>query len=211
MPPDAAPRARQLPVQEFKPTHGTAVGYLGLAACAGLLALVIFDEHSAFGLRAGLAAAFVAALIWAVMLRPRATAYADTLVLRGSIRDVHLPLASIEEAVVRHVLVVFLGGDERYRCTGIGRSSRAMLGRRSQGPMAFLGIDQDDDRLGGGRPGDLGTSGDYPTFVENRIHELAQAARRSGGEPRPVRWQWAWPELVALVLLGSAFGISLLV
>ena len=195
------------PVQKFKPTTGPALGYVGLAVCALVIGVVVTSEQHVVGLRVALGALLVAVLIWLALLRPRAAAYDDTLVLRGMVSDTALPLARIDAAVVRHVLVVWIGED-RYTCAGIARSTRNMMKRR-YGAMAAAGLQQTDDRMTAGA--DIGTSGDYATFVENRIEDLARSARRDGRDVPEVRRDWARLEVAALVVSALAFVLSLLV
>jgi hypothetical protein len=197
------------PVQKFKPTTGPVMGYVGLAVCAVAVGVVAISDRDVIGLRVALGAVLMAVVIWLVLLRPRAAAYDDTLVLRGIVSDTTLPLARIDAAVVRHVLVVWIGED-RYTCSGFARSTRSMLKARKRGAMSVLGLHQTDDRMGVvGAGGDIGASGDYPTFVENRIDDLARSARRDGGDVPPVRRRWARLEIAALVLSGLAFLLSL--
>ncbi len=108
------------PVHKFRPTTGPVIGYVGLAVCALVLSVVASTEPTVAGVRTALGALLVAVLIWLALLRPRAAAYDDRLVLRGMLSDTTLPLAGIDAAVVRHVLVVRVGED-RYTCAGIAR------------------------------------------------------------------------------------------
>jgi hypothetical protein len=198
------------PVQRFKPTTGPYLGYVGLAVCALVVGVVMTSEQHVIGVQVALGAVLLAVLIWLAMLRPSATAYDDTLVLRGMLSDTTLPLASIDAAVVRHVLVVWIG-DDRYTCAGIARSTRSMVKRRP-GAMSVLGLYQTDDRMGAvGAGGMIGTSGDYATFVETRIEDLARSARRDGRDVPEVRRDWARLEVAALVVSALAFVLSLLV
>ena len=199
------------PVQKFKPTTGPVIGYVGLAVCALVVGVVLTTEQHVGGVRVALGAVLVAVLIWSALLRPRAAAYDDRLVLRGMLSDTTLPLAAIDAAVVRHLLVVWIGED-RYTCAGIARSTRSMVGRRNPGVMSVLGLQQVDDRMGAvGASGEIGSSGDYATFVETRIEDLAKSARRDGVPGPPVQRRWAAPELAALALATLAFALSLLV
>jgi hypothetical protein len=199
-------------VQRFKATTGHAIGYVGLAVCALVVVDVLTSERHVAGVRVALGAVVVAVLIWLALFRPRATAYAETLVLRGMVSDTTLPLAGIDAAVVRHVLNVWVG-DDRYTCSSIGRSTRSMVKRRrSPGAMSVLGLHQVDDQMGAvGQSGDIGGSGDYATFVESRIEDLAKSARRDGVHAPPVRRRWAWPEIAALTVTGLAFVLSFVV
>jgi hypothetical protein len=164
-------------VHAFKPTSGTLLGFLGLAIAGLVVVLVVLGERSLLGLRTALGAALVALFLWMVLLRPRVTAYADTLLLRNMASDVRIPLASIDDVGVRHTLNVHVD-DQRYSCPGIGRSTRSMV-------RAQHGAARSPEQ-------------DYVSFVETTIEELARAARRDGrGDPAPVRRSWAVPELVA--------------
>ena len=184
--------AQTEPVHAFKPSNGTAMGTLGITMAVGVVLLVVLDERSLFGLRIALVAAAVGVLSWMVLLRPRVTAYAETLLLRNTASDVHLPLAGIDSVVVRHALNVWVDG-RRYTCAGIGRSSRSML--RPQGRGSAIG----------------GGASDYASFVETTIDELASSARRDlRGDPPPVRREWAVPELAVLGVLALAFAASFL-
>ena len=204
-------RSPARPVQQFKATTGHLVGWLGLAACAVVVAVVVTSEQHVVGLRVALGAVLLAVLIRVALLRPSAAAYDDTLVLRGMVSDTTLPLSGIDAAVVRHVLVVWVGED-RYTCSSIARSTRSMVKRRNPGVMSVLGLQQADDRIGAvGASGDIGSSGDYATFVETRIEDLAKAARRDGRHGPAVHRRVAWPEVAALVVAGSTFLVSLVV
>jgi hypothetical protein len=141
-------------------------------------------------------------------VRPRATAYDDTLVLHNQLSDWHLPMAEVEHVVVRHTLNVWVGG-KRYSCSGIGRSSRQMVRRPDGSPMSVFAR-KDDQRTGAGAAAGIGEV-DYANFVETRIDELARIARREGGPPPPVRRQWAVLEITAIVVLGVAVLVAFLV
>jgi hypothetical protein len=169
------------------------------------------EEPNGTGLSFVLGAACGIALIWTVLIRPRATAYAQMLVLHNPVTDLHIPLAGIDAVIVRHALLVWVG-ERRYTCPGIGRSSRSLARRRSRGPLAILGLEQTDDRLGAGQLADIDPTADYASFVEQRIAELGRAARRDAplAGPAVVRRTWAWRELAVLGGLAAAFLLSLL-
>ena len=188
--------ANPQPVHAFKPTSGTLLGSAGLVVAGLVVVLAAVTDHSVVGLQTALGAALVALLIWMVLLRPRVTAYADTLVLRNMATDVRIPLAAVDDVAVRHVLNVWVD-TERYTCAGIGRSTRSMVRSSGGGPRDAAGAEvSSGDR-------------DYVTFVETSIEQLAWAARRDGGEePGTVRRRWAVPELVAAVVLVVALALS---
>lgn len=205
----AAVPSRPAPVQKFKPTQGAALGYVALAVAAAVVVTLLVTEPGLTGVRFALGISVVSVVVWAALVRQRATAYADTLVLHHMFSDTHLPLARIDTVVVRQMLFVWIG-DERYACAGIGSSTRKLMKRRSRGPMAFFGVEQADDKMGMGQLAGMGTA-DYVSFVETRIEDLARSARRDQrGEPPPVRRSWAVPELTVLGVLGVAFAVSLL-
>jgi len=208
----AGGRDQGVPVQTFRPTSGGILGWVALVAAAAVAVVALLEEPNLLGVRVVLGAALVALVVWVTLLRPRAAAYADTLVLRNLLSDTHLPLARVDAAVVRQVLHVWIG-DDCYRCVGIGRSSRSLMGRRnSGGAMAVIGLQQVDGRVGaGGQGADVGRGADYATFVETRIEDLARAARRDHRtEPPVVRRVWARRELAALAVLATTFALSLL-
>jgi hypothetical protein len=134
--------ARPQPVHAFKPTSGTIIGSIGIVAAASVAVVAVLTDHTVTGLRTALGAALVAVVVWMVLLRPRVTAYADTLVLRNMASDFHIPLAAVDAVSVRQMLTVSVGS-ERYTCAGIGRSTRSVLratrGGRSDAPAPEVG------------------------------------------------------------------------
>ena len=165
------------------------MGTAGLSAAFVVAVAALVTDQSATGLRVALGAGVAGVLIWMVLLRPRVTAYADTLVLHNMASDTYLPLAGIESAAVRLTLHVWVDG-RRHTCPGIGRSTRSMM--RSQ-------------RRGAGTTGDE----DYASFVESTIEDLARSAKRDlRGDLPPVRREWAVRELGALAVLVLASAVS---
>src|SRR3954454_22662212 len=154
------------PVEQFKPTGGMLVGWLSLAVAVVLLVLVPISEPNLSGVRVVLIVALIGLIVWMALLRPRATAYAQTLVLRNIATDTHLPLAGIEAVLVRTTLNVWVN-EERYVCVGIGRSTRKLVGQRGVGPMSILGLEHDDRRYGGGDAANIGAPKAYAGFVED--------------------------------------------
>jgi hypothetical protein len=202
-------QTEQAPVEKFAPTNGEVLGWGSIAALAALLVVAVVSEPNLVGTRVALGIALAMVLVWAVLLRPRAAAYPETLVLRNMVSDTHLPLAEVEEVTVRHTLNVWVG-DKRYACAGIGRSSRQMLRRATEPDRTLFGSSAPrSPRLGEGGSADPRL--DYPRFVETRIDELAKAARSRGGAPPRVRRVWAVPEIAALSVLGAALLVSLAV
>jgi hypothetical protein len=199
------------PVERFKPTSGMLVGYAGLAVVVAFLVYVVVSVHTVTGLRLGLALAFVAVVTWVTQLRPRATAYPDFLRLKNALRDTDVPLALIEDVTVRNTLNVWVG-DARYICIGIGKKPKSMIRGRKRSAGAVLGASrlrqyaEQADRTAPDQ-----SAMHYETFVVTRIEELVDAAKREQrGKPQgTVRKTVVWPEMVALVVLGLAFVVSL--
>jgi hypothetical protein len=201
--------------EHFKPTSGRLVGFTSLGAVVALLLYLAVEVRTLTGLRVALGLVFVGVLVWATQLRSRAVARAGVLTLRNSFRDAVVPLALIDEVSVRRMLMVWVGG-ERFVCLGIGTPLRKMMRVKSRGPSSLLGWDRLEDYTEASTPLDPDRSEvRYETFVVTRIRDLAEEARdraARGGTPQPrPRRTWAWPEIVALTLTGTAFVVSLLV
>lgn len=134
-------------------------------------------------------APLVGVLVWLTVLRPRVGVTADTLVLRGALHTVRLPLAAVHHVAVRRLLVVFVA-EERYTCVGLGRTRRQV---------------RSVDRVPAGERAPLETATDY---AEDRIRVLAADARRRAGVKNEskrqaelaagVRRERAWPEATAV-------------
>lgn len=203
------------PVERFHPTSGRAVGYVSLAAIAGLVVYLAVSVHSMTGLRLGAGLAFLATLVWVTQLRPRAAAYPDALHLQNSLHDVTVPLAAIDEVAVGRVLEV-RAGDARYVCIGIGTPLRKMVKSKSRGPSTLLGWDRIEAYTEASTPLRPDQSAmAYQEFVETRIAALVEDAKRRPGEPATTsaeqpRRTWAWPEIVVLASTAAVFVATLL-
>lgn len=201
---------RAEPVERFRPTSGQVVGHLTIASIAVLVVYFAINVHSRDGLRVGTALVFFGVLVWAVLLRPRATAYPDELHILNSFRDVVIPYTAIDEVSVGRVLSVWVG-DNRYVCTGIGRPLRKVVSGRRRGFSSMLGLDH-----GAHEEGDVTQDSrlNYADFVQTRITSLVEEAKlrtsavgTTDAAPRRV---WAWPELVAVLASGAVLALSLL-
>jgi hypothetical protein len=203
---------REEPLERFTPTSGLLAGWSGLAIGVLVVGYVVLAEHSVLGLRVALGAVFAGVLVWCTQLRPRVTAYQDALTLHGTVSDVAVPYLAVDEVTMGQTLNVWAGG-RRYVCVGIGKqvgfdTRQRMRAQRSSG---LLGDNRISAITGSGLPRD--TSPTYQSFVLSRIGDLVAAARqqprdRSAAVP-PVRTTYAVPELVALVVTGAAFLVSL--
>lgn len=207
------------PVERFKPTTGTLVGYAGLLAAAFAVGYVALNVHTVAGLRIALAASFAAVVVWVSQLRPRVTAYPRTLHVKGTLRDAVVPYVLIDEVALGQTLNVWVG-DRRFVCIGIGLSLGADLRQRAkkQRQGSLLGSSrtrQFSEKAEMAAPDQTAMS--YQTFVVTRIEELVEQARkqmaRAGetADPAQVRRPYAVPEIVALAVTGIAFVATLLV
>lgn len=155
--------------EQFRASSGRGVGAAALAGAAAVLLLALFDGEGGFGPRTGAAAVLVGAVAWTAMLRPRLRITGSHLVLHNMLEDVHLPLAAIEELVVRQVLAVRVG-EKRFVSPVLGRTMRAVNrpgreGAREEGLPA-------------------GSRISYVDFVEERIRGRMEEARATAGVRR---------------------------
>jgi hypothetical protein len=212
-------RGGQRPLERFRPTTGAFAGYAGLAIALFAVVYVAVAVHTVVGLRIALAALFGAAVVWVSQLRPRATAYPETLLLRGSLRDTWIPYLRIEEVALGHALNIWADG-RRYVCIGIGLSLGTDMRQRAkkQREPSLLSASRArefSEKAEMAAPDQTAMS--YHTFVVTRIEELVEQARkdaaRSGEASAPPEvWQaYAVPEIVALVVTGVAFVVTLFV
>ncbi len=191
------------PVERLGPTQGQVSGYAGLAIAAGTVGYVAVAEPTTTGLKVALGALFFAALVWAVVLRPRVHVVGDHVVLRNAFRDTHVPLAAVEHVTLGQTLTVWAEG-ERHQCRGVGRSGRAqMRDRRRQAAAVDPGT---GEALAAAAAHDLARE----TYAARRLRELADGARHDGARVDPVRHTWAWPEVAAVVVTGTALVLGLL-
>jgi hypothetical protein len=195
-------------LEHFAPTGGRVMGVLGLvmaAAFVGLWALNPDDVPAAVA-----AAALVGGvLVWASLLRPRVSVSRETLHLRNMLDTVRVPLAAIDELVVRQVLMVRVG-DKKFVSPAVGRKLRKVLRAPRPGQIFLPTLpDRMDDALG---PPDAServpTTVDYVDHVEGRLRERVTEARTRHGVraysdeaealARDVRRDPAWLEIAAL-------------
>lgn len=196
------------PVERFKPTTGVLSGWIGLVFVAVGIAYVALEVHTKTGLQVALGLAFLGMVIWVTQLRSRAAAYPSTLLLKNSLVDIRVPLRLVDEVSATRTLNVWVG-ERRYVCIGIGRSMKSMFKseRASSQSLGFSKLHQYTETASS--PDQRAMT--YETFVTNRIQELADRAKKSSTEePAPeVRRLPAWPEIVVLVVTGTAFVATL--
>jgi len=201
-------------VERFAPNGGHFVAGLGALVVVAMLVGWALDptEDTLWVVPLALV---VAAVIWTSTLRPRVLVQGSSLVLRNMLTTVRIPLAAVEEIVVRQVMAV-RAGDKRYFCAGVGRSLRQAM----QGSMMQRAREQV-----GGFSGEIATVAEpgmiYADYVEMRVRELVKADRLRRGltatSPEvetlaaQVRREPAWPEIGALGLSLLLLLLSLVV
>jgi hypothetical protein len=207
-------------LEHFAPTGGRIVGFLGLVLAAGLVGVWALDPD---GVPASIAAAALvgAVLVWASLLRPRVSVSRDTLHLRNMLETVHVPLAAIDELVVRQVLAVRVG-DKKFVSPAVGHKLRKVMRAPRPGQIFLPDLPEKmEDALGPAEAAERPpTTVDYVDHVENRLRErVAEARSRHGiraysdeaeALAGDVRRMPAWPEIIALVL-GTALLVLTLV
>ena len=204
------------PLERFRPTTGTMVGYAGLGLAAFAVLYVAFAVHTIAGLRVALAALFGALVVWVTQLRPRAVAYPESLLLKGPVQDTDIPYLVIDEVALGQTLNIWVNG-ERHVCIGIGLSIGSDMRQRAKKQrhnslLSSSRAREFSEKAEMAAPDQRAMS--YHTFVVTRIEELVEQARkeaaRDGAAPTPeVRRSLAVPEIVGLVVTGTAFLASL--
>lgn len=187
-------------LEDFRPSSGRITGVLGVGLCVAVVLLGVAEFDEGFPPAVVWAALFSGVLFWAAMLRPRVRVVGSELFLRNMLTTISLPLAAIEQIVVRQVLSV-RAGDRRYISSAVGKSWRQA-------------VKQD-------KPRQPGEDASYPVFVEERLRQLAEDARTKQGVTlmseeqlalaKGVRREWAWPEVVLLGFTAVGFVVALLV
>jgi hypothetical protein len=186
-------------VEDFGPSSGRISGSLGMVVCTAIVLLGVVEFDEGFPPAVVWAALFSGVLFWAAMLRPRVRVTGSELRLRNMLTTISVPLASIEQIVVRQVLSV-RAGDRRYVSSAVGKTWRQAMKK-----------DQ---------PIEPGTEAPYPVFVEERLRQLAEDARTKQGITlmsdeqlalaEQVHREWAWPEIVLLGFTAVGFVAAVL-
>ena len=177
--------------EKFPPTSGRVMGSLAVALCAALAAYAVLDGEDGFGPPVAWGAALAGIVSYAALLRPGVRVDSDALVVRNMIDTNIVPLAAIDEVVVRQVLAIRVD-EKRYVSPAIGTSFlRTVRPRTDRSGVPEL---------------------TYPEYVRDRILHLADGARRRSpdAEPPPVRREWAWPEIAGLAVTGLGFLVAVL-
>jgi hypothetical protein len=205
-------------VEKFAPNGGQVVAGIGALVVLGMIVAWATDPEQDT-LWVPCLALVIALLIWTSTLRPRVLVEGSSLVLRNMLSTVRIPLAAIDEVVVRQVMAV-RAGEKRYVCAGVGRSLRqAMKGSAAMRARQHAG----------GLTGELATAGEsevrpgviYADYVELRIGDHVKKDRLRRGVTRSspeaaelaaqVHREPAWPEIAALGASVLLLVVALLV
>ncbi|UDY24420.1 hypothetical protein [Nocardioides sp. Kera G14] len=160
--------------QWFSPTSGRFSGWLGLGTGV-VVAVVAVGSGSLAWVAAGL---LIALAVWLILLRPRVGLRGRTLLLRGIVSTVEVPLSRVTGLAVRQVFVAWVG-EKRYVNASLGRPMRDLRTKRGEAP----------------RPDQ------YTDHILELLRSHQDDAKRWGGDGDAVRRLWAVPELVALGVL----------
>lgn len=195
-------------LEHFAPTGGRVVGGVGLALAVAFLGIWALDSGRVPA-PVPAAALLGGVLVWAALLRPRVSVSSETLHLRNMLETVHVPLAAIDEIVVRQVLAVRVG-QKRFVSPAVGRKLRKVINAPRPGQILLPSMpDRLDDGFGPAESAQrTPTDVDYVDHVEGRLRERIDQARARHGISRyseeaeelarDVRRERAWPEIAAL-------------
>jgi hypothetical protein len=203
-------------VEKFAPNGGTAIAVIGAIVVVAFVVGWLVDMSNV-PLWVPAIALFGGVLLYTSTVRPRVMIRASDLVLRNMLSTIHIPLASIDELVVRQVLAVRAGG-KRYVCAGAGRPLRqAMKGSAVQRAREEMGgIRGEIAKATVMEPGM-----NYADYVELRIQELVNEDRMRRGIKRfspeadelgrQIRRDLDWLWIVALVGTAVFFVVAIFV
>ena len=207
-------------VEHFVPTGGRVTGVLGLVMAAGVVVLWLVDRDSIPPVAAA-GALIAGVLVWASLLRPRVSASRETLFLRNMLETIHIPLAAVDDVMVRQVLTVRVG-EKKYVCPAVGRKLRKVMRAPRAAPLLSPSMPDDlqVDLGPSSEPERPATDIDYADHVEERVRDLVAEARQRHGIrrysdeaealARDVRRAPAWAEIVALVLTTGLLVLTIL-
>jgi hypothetical protein len=196
----------------FDPTSGRLIGTLSFAVSALALGAALLNPAGSNAPELATGGAFLAAITWTVLWRPRVGYSRQVLVLRNMLHTVQLPLAAIESLAVGQVLAVRAGG-RRFVSPAVGKSVRAIVRTPARGAVLL-------PSGSGGEPGAVAAAS-YADLVLSQIDHRCQEARQASRiEPYSeeqqalagqVTRERATREIVGLVLTGAAFVAAVLI
>ena len=188
-------------VERFTVWSSRILGGLGLALVIVVVALGIPGVGDTYPPVTYAGCVLVGVALWVALIRPEVAVVGDRLVLKNSLSTERVPLAAIEQVVVRHWLTVS-AGDRRFTSAAVGRSSRQSLRDDRKGDVKGLEI----------------ANLSYGAIVERKIDKLAEDARMRQGIERysdeqqtladDVRREWARVEIALLGVSSLAVAVT---
>lgn len=160
--------------ERFASSSGIASGVAALVLVAGAFALGL---REGWGLTTHGVLLVLAVLSWGTLLRPRVSIEGDRLRLRGVLSTTVIPLAAVQEVLVRQVLAVRVG-ERTFTSPAVGRRVKRAMGYHEP-------VSADGAMLG------LAASPEAE-LAQSRLRDAAFAARRRAGLE-----EWS-PEQLAL-------------
>ena len=182
-------------VERFRPTSGRFTGAVLVVAGALMFVASVIDPGGVVP-EVGVGGLLAALIGWAAALRPRVSLVGEDLELRQMLETVTIPLAAVEELVVRQVLAV-RAGEARFTSSAVGRKRKALL-RGGASVQTETEVTKPD------------VAPSYADFVEDRIRQRLDDVRartdvRPGSDEQValaagVRRVPAWSEIVLLAV-----------
>jgi hypothetical protein len=189
--------------EKFASSAGRWLGWTGVAIGAAMVFLDWLTGESSVTVQ--LVGVAVACFCWVTLVRPRASAHKNGLLLENMLRDVAIPWSLIEGCRVGQTLVVTTKEAEHFHGLGVTRSARAQM-REQYGTTSIIfggrsvTGKQVQKETGPSMAAGEWEGGTYTGYIESRIAGLASRGER-GGDPEaghvPVV---AWAPLPLLVM-----------
>lgn len=189
-------------VEHFHQTSGRVTGVVVVSVCGLLAGLAVVDPDAGVPGWLVAVALVLAVLAWSAMVRPSVSIVGEKLRLRGALSTVVVPMAAIEDVVVRQVLSV-RAGPKVHTSAAVSRNRR-QIRRDTRTP--------DSAELA-----ELAERASYGRFVEERIRQRVDEVLEREGVERysdaqqelaaEAQRRWAWPEIAALSAAVLAFVV----
>lgn len=205
--------SQKSPEQRYGPTSGIATGVFGLVVVAVMLGAAAASGLSPGSVRTGLAAAALAILAWAFLLKPRIIVEegGHILVLRNPLVSHRIPLAAVKVVGVRTVTTVKTE-EGRFDAVAVGYPLRKIVrGGAARAPRALPGLGIPGPELPAKPPRTRephAGEGDIQELMTNRILAAAERARATGVEAGRVERRYAVVEIGLLVALAIGFLLT---
>ncbi len=200
----------------------SASRWLGWTGVAIGVAMILFDPLTADSVNVSVlfVGAAVALLSWVIMVRPRASAHRNALLLQNMLRDISIPWPRIERCTVGQTLVISTTEAERYHGLGVTRSARTQMREQYGTTSMFMNFGGGASRPSGQKLGrSSGPSiakgewqgATYTSYVESRIAGLASRGERGSGPAADPVVAWAPVPIALLALSAGAIVVAFLV